>query len=52
MLLRDIVKQVQHLEMKLMAGEAGLNNEVVWTHMVDDTVSAFAGQGWYSPRTA
>lgn len=42
MLLRDIVKQVQHLEMKLMAGEAGLNNEVVWTHMVDsDTVSAF-----------
>lgn len=40
--LREIVKQVEHLEMKLVAGEAGLNREVLWTHMVDsDTISAF-----------
>lgn len=40
--LREIVKQVEHLEMKLVAGEAGLNREVFWTHMVDsDTISAF-----------
>ena len=40
--LREIMKQVQHLEMKLVAGEAGLDHEVSWTHMVDsDTISAF-----------
>ena len=40
--LREIVKQIEHLEMKLVAGEAGLNREVLWTHMVDsDTISAF-----------
>lgn len=40
--LREIVKQVEHLEMKLVAGEAGLDQEVLWTHMVDsDTISAF-----------
>lgn len=40
--LREIVKQVEHLEMKLVAGEVGLNREVLWTHMVDsDTISAF-----------
>lgn len=40
--LREIIKQVQHLEMKLVAGEAGLDHEVSWTHMVDsDTISAF-----------
>lgn len=40
--LREIVKQVEHLEMKLVAGEAGLGREVLWTHMVDsDTISAF-----------
>lgn len=41
-ILREIVKQVSHLEMELMAGEKGLDREVSWTHMVDsDTVSAF-----------
>lgn len=40
--LREIIKQVQHLEMKLVAGETGLDHEVSWTHMVDsDTISAF-----------
>lgn len=40
--LREIVKQVEHLEMKLVAGEEGLDREVLWTHMVDsDTISAF-----------
>lgn len=40
--LREIVKQVKHLEMKLVAGEAGLDREVLWIHMVDsDTISAF-----------
>ena len=40
--LREIMKQVQHLEMKLVAGESGLDHEVSWTHMVDsDTISAF-----------
>ena len=40
--LREIVKQVEHLEMKLVAGEAGLDREVLWTYMVDsDTISAF-----------
>ena len=40
--LREIVKQVKHLEMKLVAGEAGLDREVLWTHMVDsDTISDF-----------
>lgn len=40
--LREIVKQVKHLEMKLVAGEEGLDREVLWTHMVDsDTISAF-----------
>ena len=40
--LREIVKQVEHLEMKLVAGEVGLDREVLWTHMVDsDTISAF-----------
>lgn len=40
--LGEIVKQVEHLEMKLVAGEAGLDREVLWTHMVDsDTISAF-----------
>lgn len=40
--LREIVQQVEHLEMKLVAGEEGLNREVLWTHMVDsDTISAF-----------
>ena len=40
--MREIVKQVKHLEMKLVAGEAGLDREVLWTHMVDsDTISAF-----------
>lgn len=40
--LREIMKQVQHLEMKLVAGETGLDHEVSWTHMVDsDTISAF-----------
>lgn len=40
--LREIVKQVEHLEMKLVAGETGLDREVLWTHMVDsDTISAF-----------
>ena len=40
--LREIVQQVEHLEMKLVAGEAGLDREVLWTHMVDsDTISAF-----------
>ena len=39
---REIVKQVEHLEMKLVAGEEGLDREVLWTHMVDsDTISAF-----------
>lgn len=38
--LREIIKQVQHLEMKLVAGETGLDHEVSWTHMVDsDTMS-------------
>lgn len=31
--LREIIKQVQHLEMKLVAGETGLDHEVSWTHM-------------------
>lgn len=40
--LREIIKQVQHLEMKLVAGATGLDHEVSWTHMVDsDTISAF-----------
>ena len=40
--LREIVQQVEHLEMKLVAGEEGLDREVLWTHMVDsDTISAF-----------
>lgn len=40
--LREIVKQVEHLEMKLVAGEEGMDREVLWTHMVDsDTISAF-----------
>lgn len=40
--LHEIIKQVQHLEMKLVAGETGLDHEVSWTHMVDsDTISAF-----------
>lgn len=40
--LREVIKQVQHLEMKLVAGETGLDHEVSWTHMVDsDTISAF-----------
>ena len=33
--LREIIKQVQHLEMKLVAGATGLDHEVSWTHMVD-----------------
>lgn len=46
--LREIIKQVQHLEMKLVAGETGLDHEVSWTHMVDsDTISASAGTGTY-----
>lgn len=47
--LREIIKQVQHLEMKLVAGETGLDHEVSWTHMVDsDTISAFLqGTGAY-----
>ena len=32
--LREIVKQVEHMEMKLVAGEVGLDREVLWTHMV------------------
>lgn len=41
-ILREIMKQVQHLEMELVAGEKGLDQEVSWTHMVDsDTISAF-----------
>ena len=40
--LREIMKQVQHLEMKLVAGEAGLDHEVSWAHMVDsDMISTF-----------
>ena len=40
--LREIVQQVEHLEMKLVAGEEGLDREVLWIHMVDsDTISAF-----------
>lgn len=31
--LREIIKQVQHLEMKLVAGETGLDHEVSWTHI-------------------
>lgn len=42
--LREIIKQVQHLEMKLVAGETGLDHEVSWTHMVDsDTLACAAG---------
>ena len=49
--LREIIKQVQHLEMKLVAGETGLDHEVSWTHMVDsDTISAFL-QGLISVRS-
>lgn len=41
-ILREIMKQVQHLEMELVAGEQGLDHEVSWTHMVDsDTISEF-----------
>lgn len=41
-ILREIMKQVEHLEMKLIAGKAGIDQEVSWTHMVDsDTISAF-----------
>ena len=40
--LREIVRQVQHLEMKLVAGEEGIDREVLWTHMVDSSaISAF-----------
>ena len=40
--IKEIIKLVDHLEMKLVAGEAGTDNEVTWTHMVDsDTISAF-----------
>ena len=47
--LREIIKQVQHLEMKLVAGETGLDHEVSWTHMVDsDTISAGTGAYFYN----
>lgn len=40
--IKEIIKLVDHLEMKLVAGEAGTDNEVTWTHVVDsDTISAF-----------
>ncbi|MDO5340514.1 MAG: PucR family transcriptional regulator ligand-binding domain-containing protein [Eubacteriales bacterium] len=40
--IKEIIKLVDHLEMKLVAGEAGIDNEITWTHMVDsDTISAF-----------
>ena len=40
--IREITKLVEHLDMKLVAGEAGLDREISWTHMVDsDTISAF-----------
>lgn len=45
MVLREIVRQVQHLEMKLVAGEAGLDREVVWTHMVDSAAISVFLQG-------
>ena len=40
--IKEIIKLVDHLEMKLVAGEAGTDNEVTWTHVVDsDAISAF-----------
>lgn len=41
-LLKDLIAQVQHMDMKLVAGEKGLSNIVRWTHMVDnDKISEF-----------
>lgn len=34
-MLRDLVKQVEHIEMKLVAGKGGYSNPVEWVHMVD-----------------
>ena len=40
--IRMITKLVEHLDMKLVAGENGLDREVTWTHMVDsDIISVF-----------
>lgn len=40
--IRMITKLVEHLDMKLVAGENGLDIEVTWTHMVDsDIISVF-----------
>lgn len=40
--IRMITKLVEHLDMKLIAGENGLDREVTWTHMVDsDIISVF-----------
>ena len=33
-ILREIIKQVQHLEMKLVAGETGLDHEVSWMQIM------------------
>ncbi|MDO5293947.1 MAG: PucR family transcriptional regulator ligand-binding domain-containing protein [bacterium] len=41
-MLKKLVQQVSHMEMKLVAGEKGLTNEVNWMHMVDsEAVSEF-----------
>lgn len=41
-LLKDLITQVQHMNIKLIAGEKGLSNIVSWTHMVDnDKISEF-----------
>ncbi|MDD2978973.1 MAG: PucR family transcriptional regulator ligand-binding domain-containing protein [Hespellia sp.] len=45
-LLRELMNQVKHIEMKLVAGEKGLDRVVHWTHMVDSTcISDFLDGG-------
>ena len=43
--LGEVYQKVQHLEMALVAGEAGLDREVVWTHMVDSAAISSFQQG-------
>lgn len=43
--LRQVFDQVRHLEVRLVAGEAGLDREVFWTHMVDSAAISSFQQG-------
>jgi hypothetical protein len=43
--LRQVFERVRHLEVSLVAGQAGLDREVVWTHMVDSAAISSFQQG-------